>query len=456
MKKITVSDLLNNCRAKLLIGNETTIINECFVDSRKVMDGGCFFGINGDKVNGSLYYKEAFDNGASVCVLSKLHDLDLKGYDDKTVLIAENPLEVLQDLATYKRSLFKGPVVGITGSVGKTSTKEMLVNVLKQNYKVLSTKGNENSQTGLPLNILRLNDEDVMVLEMGMSRKGEMHNLSMIAKPDIALITNVFDSHIGNLGSRENILKAKLEIIDGMDSGTLIINNDNDMLKKVSSNIKKGVKVMAFGVESKSNIMPKNVICGINAKFDVDDLTDLLVSGGKTFIYNALACYLISKLLGVSRSMIKRGINGTGNKNHRLEIINIKNNVTLIDDSYNASYDSVKTALDYLDNFSGKKIAILGDVLELGKEAKKIHKRIGNLIVDNRIDELVTVGKYSKHINRRARRNGMKRSHVKHFKTELKARCYVEGLLTDDSVVLIKGSNGINLINMVEYLKKKD
>lgn len=456
MIKITVGDLLLNCACKLLNGDEGTIINECFTDSRKVTEGSCFFGIKGNNTDGSLYYKDAMDNGAKVLVLSKRDDYNFKGYEDRVVVIADDTLKVLQDLAAYKRSLFKGTVIGITGSVGKTSTKEMLSNALKQRYKVLKTNGNENSQIGLPLSILRLNDEDVMVLEMGMSKMGEMHNLSIIAKPDISIITNVLDSHIGNLGSRENILKAKLEIIDGIDEGTLIINNDNDMLNTVEESIKESVKIMTFGIENKSNVMPSNINENVVTSFDIGDIKDLKIKGSHILIYNALASYLTSKLLGVSRGMIKKGINEYNNEKHRLEVINLKDNITLIDDSYNASYDSVKLALEYMRNFDENKIAVLGDILELGKESKRVHKKIGKLITDNNVNELVTIGKHSKYIARVAKRNGFKRKNLKHFKNELKSRNYVRDLLNKDSVILIKGSNGINLINLVDHLKKKD
>ncbi len=454
MIKIIVDDLLNNCNAKLLNGNKDTLINECFTDSNKVTEGSCFFGIKGFNVDGSLYYKEAIESGAKVLVLSKRYDYNFRGYEDRVIIIADNTLKVLQDLAAYKRSLFSGPVIGITGSVGKTSTKEMLSNVLKQNYKVLKTKGNENSQIGLPLTILRLTDEDVMILEMGMSKKGEMHNLSRLARPDIAVITNVFDSHIGNLGSRENILKAKLEIIDGMDCGTLIINNDNDMLQKVSKDIKQGINIMTFGIQNKSNVMPYNINEKVVTSFDIADIKDFKITGSHTLIYNALASYLVSKLLGVSRSMIKKGINEYNNEKHRLEVISLDNNITLIDDSYNASYDSVKLALEYMKNFAGKKIVVLGDILELGKESKKVHKKIGKLVTDNNIDELITIGRYSKYISKESKKSGMKRKNIKHFKDEFKSRSYVKELLNKDSVILVKGSNGINLINLVEYLKK--
>lgn len=453
MIKITVDDLLNNCNAKLLIGSRKQVINECFIDSKKVTKGSCFFGISGKNVDGSLYYKEAFNNGACVCVISKIINLDLNGYDDKTVIIADDPKMVLQDLARYKRSLFDGDVIGITGSVGKTSTKEIVSSVLEKKYKVLKTSGNQNSQLGLPLTILRLTDEEVMVLEMGMSKALEMHNLSLIAKPTISVITNVYDSHIGNLGSKENILKAKLEILDGMNDGTLIINNDNDMLKKVSDNIKDNINVMSVGINTTSNIMPTEIINDIKTKFAIGDVKDLEISGGTAFVYNALVAFLIGKLLGVSRSMLKLGINEYSNVKHRLELVNLNGNVTLIDDTYNASYDSVKNALEYMNNFDGKKILILGDILELGKESKKIHKKIGELVANNNVNELVTIGKYSKYIDKKARKNGMKRKYIKHFKTEAKAKKYVRSLITTGSVLLVKGSNGVNLINLVNFLK---
>ena len=453
MIQITVEDLIKNCKAKLLIGNKDAIINECFVNSNDVTKDGCFFGIKGKKTNGSLFYKQAFDNGASVCVLNKIYDLDLNGYDDKTVIIADDPFYVLQSLASYKRSLFNGPVIAITGSVGKTSTKEMVANVLSQKYKVLKTSGNQNSQIGLPLTILRLKDEDVMVLEMGMNHEGEIHNLSLIAKPNISVITNVYDAHIGNLGSRENILKAKLEITDGMDDGTLIINNDNDMLNMLSNNIKPAIKVMSFGIKNQSNVMAYNIKEGITTTFDIGDIKDFKVKIGK-IIYNALASYLIGKLLGVSRSMIRNGINKSGNQKHRLEVINLNNNSILIDDAYNASYDSVILALEYMKNFDGKKIVILGDILELGKKSKFIHKKIGSVLNKYLIEELITIGKHSKYISKEAKKGGLKRKYIKHFKNELKARNYVKSRISEDTVLLIKGSNAINLINLVEYLKE--
>ena len=452
MIEITVGDVIDNCDAKLLIGSRNTKINECFIDSRQKVNNGCFFGIKGEKVDGSIFYKDAFINGANICVLNKIYDLDLNGFDDKAVLIADDTKKVLQQLAEYKRSLFKGKVIAITGSVGKTSTKEIISSVLSKKYKVLKTIKNQNSQLGLPLNILRLTDEEVMVLEMGMNDFNQIHNLSLIAKPDISVITNIYDSHIGNLGSREKILNEKLRIIDGMNIGTLIINNDNDLLNKVKIN-NENIKMVTYGINNKSNYMANNINDNMITSFDVDSINNLTVVGGIPYVYNALAAIAIGKLMNLEDNFIKDGINSCVNVDKRLEIVKILNNITLIDDSYNASYESVKTALSYLSKYNERKIVILADILELGNKSKDIHKKIGKLIHSYKVDILITIGKYSKLINKIAKKFGMNKSNMKHFKNEEKSRIFIKNILKDNDVILVKGSNGMKLSNLVEYLK---
>ena len=455
MIEITVSDVLKNCDVKLLIGREDEKINECYVDSKKKTNCGCFIGIKGEKTDGSLFYKEAFDNGASICILNKIYDLDLQNYDDKTVLIANDTKKVLKQLAIYKRSLFKGVVIGVTGSVGKTSTKEMLFNVLSSKYKVLKTIKNQNSQIGLPLSILRLTDEDVMVLEMGMSNLGHIHNLSLIAKPDISVITNIYDSHIEFLGTRENILKAKLEIIDGMDSGKLIINNDNYLLNNLKLN-NKNINIITCGIKEKSDYMANIISDDIITKFNACGINDLSIKGGVPYVYNALIALTIGKLMNVEDELIKEGINKVLDVGKRLEEVKIDNNITIIDDSYNANYESTYLALSYLSKFSGRKIAVLADILELGKNSKTIHKKVGELINKNNTNYLITIGKYSKYISKVAKKNKMNKKFIKHFKDEKSSREFIKSILKDGDILLIKGSNGMKLCNLIEYLKKKD
>lgn len=449
MIKIYVNDVINYCDAKLLIGNEDVEIKECTVFSKKVIKGGTFIGIKGENTDGSLFYKEAFDNGADVCIINKIYDLDLKGYDDKTVIVANDTKKVLHQLASYKRSLFNGKVIGITGSIGKTTTKEMLSSVLSKKYKVLKTQGNENSQIGLPLTMLRLKDEEIMILEMGMSNLGEIHNLSLIAKPDIAVITNILDSHIEHLKTNENILKAKLEILDGMANGILLINNDNVLLNKWHNDNKKE-NVITVSTQNNSDVMAYNIKEGITTSFNVENI-DLTITGTKDLVTNALLVYKICKLLNIDDETIKEGINNYTNTSHRLEIIKLNNNITLIDDSYNANYESVCSSLKFLSNFGNRKIAVLADILELGKISKKTHKKIGYEVIKNKVDILITIGKYSKYIRNIARKYNIK---TKHFKEEEKSRKYIKKLLKKEDVILVKGSNGMKLINLVNYLKE--
>lgn len=450
MTDVTVRDMVEKCDCKLLIGNFDEKIEECFVDSKEVKKGGCFFGIKGKNIDGSLFYKEAFDNGANICVISKIYDLDLKGYDDKTVLVAKDTLKTLQKIAEYKRSLFKGEVIGITGSVGKTSTKNMIVNILKNKYKVLTNRKNENSQIGVPLTIMRLKDEEVIILEMGMSMKGEMHNLSLIAKPTISLITNILDSHIQNFNARENILNAKLEILDYMDKGTLILNNDDVLLNDYNND---SITILKYGILNEGDITATNIKENIITKFDIDEIKDIIVLGGMEFVYNALASILVARLLKATDDDIKQGIITYKNEEHRLQIIDLYNNVTLIDDTYNANYDSVMAAVKLISNFKDRrKIVVLGDILELGSSSKKIHKKIGKDLANFKIDMLITVGKYSKLIKREYKKKG-KRIRIKHFRKELRVRKYLKRNIKKNDVILFKASNGIKLVNLVNYIK---
>ena len=450
--KITIKDVVENTSCKLLIGNLDEEIEECFIDSKKIKENGCFIGIKGCHTDGSFYYKEAFKNKASVCILNKILDLDLNGYDDKTVLIAEDTKKVLKELAIYKRSLFKGTVIGITGSVGKTSTKEIIYNVLEKKYSVLKTNGNENSQIGLPLTITRLKDEDVMVLEMGMNDFNQMHNLSLIAKPDIAIITNIYDSHIGILGSRENILKAKLEILDGMASGTVIVNNDNDLLNDWAKTFREE-NIVTYGINNESDYMATDIKEREIINFNVENIDNINASS-TAFIYNKLAAIVVGKIMNVKDSDIKDGVNKSINVSHRLEEIKLKGNITIIDDCYNASFESVKNALNYINKKDGRKILILGDILELGKKSKEIHRKIGELI--SNCAYLITIGKWSKYIAKEARKNGLKKKYVKHFKNVSMAKTHILSIIGPNDNILIKASNAINLSELVNYLKESE
>ena len=361
-------------------------------------------------------------------------------------------------LAKYKRSLMNIPVVAITGSVGKTSTKDMIASVISSKYSVCKTEGNFNNHIGVPLTILSYNNEDVMVVEMGMNHLGEIEKLADISKPTIAVITNVGTAHIGNLGSRDNILKAKLEILSSMSVDDVIINVDNDMLASVEKNLMEDYRVRSVSIDNDSEYKAINIKDDVfESTFDIDKITKKIKVnvGGKVFVYNALMAYAVGEVLHIDDKDIKKGIKKFVLSGHRLERRVSKSKIIIIDDSYNANFDSMKAALELLGRVKkGRKIAILGDMLELGRFSKKIHKELGDVVVDNDIDILITVGKYSEEIDKQVIELGMAKKNVIHFDKEDDSYDYLRKTLDKKDVVLVKGSHGIHLENIVNKIMK--
>ena len=220
-----VKDIIEKCNGQLICGDLSLVLDNFSKDTRTIKKDDIYIGIKGASFDGNKFYNDALDKGAKACILDDISSVDIEKYKDKTIIKVDNTLKCIQELAKYKRSLLNIPVVAITGSVGKTSTKDMVSSVLSTKYKVLKTEGNNNNDIGMPLTILRYKDEDIIVVEMGMNHFKEISLLTNIAKPTIGIITNIGTAHIGNLGSRENIMKAKLEIVEGLN-GPLIINND--------------------------------------------------------------------------------------------------------------------------------------------------------------------------------------------------------------------------------------
>ena len=467
MKEIYVKDLLRICNGKILVGNEDEALVDFSKDTREVKEGDVYVGIKGENHDGNLLYEEALKKGAKVCILQKEsvnEKIDknkiIENYSNRTIVIVDNTVKALQELAAYKRSLYNIPVVGVTGSVGKTSTKDIIASVMSKKYNVLKTLGNYNNQIGLPLTILRLKDHDAMVVEMGMSELGEISNLTRIAKPTVAVITNVGTAHIGNLGSRENILKAKLEILEGLqENGTLVINNDNDMLhawnEKVHSN---KYKVVTFGLENKSDVMAKDVEMtekGSTYKINVNDKTyNVNVSvGGNHFVSNSLCAIAIGNLFNIDMKDILEGISNFELTKRRMEIDKNKLGATIINDCYNANYDSMKAALDYLGNLkNNKKIAVLGDMLELGEFSKMLHEKVGEAVAKNKIDILITVGEMSKNIANKAKEEGMKANHIYTCENNNEAIDLLKGIMKKDDAILIKASNGMKFQEIFEKI----
>ncbi len=462
MKELIVKDVLNICNGKLIVGNENEVCQNFSKDTRTINENDVYVGIKGEKFNGNLLYEDALKKGAKVCILENIHINEevIKKYNDRTIITVENTIKAIQDLATYKRSLYNIPVIAVTGSVGKTSTKDILASVISKKYKVLKTDGNLNNHIGLPFTILKLKEHTAMIVEMGMNALGEIRTLTKIAKPTIGVITNIGTSHIGNLGSRQNILKAKLEILEGMEKdSSLVINNDNDLLH-IWNETQDIIKVFTFGINSESDVIGKNIVMKENNSeflaYTKENTFKVEVPiGGEHFIYNALCAILVGKLLKIPEEEIKEGIKEFKLTKDRMEILKNHTGVTIINDCYNANYDSMKGAIEYLSNIKNKrKIAVLGDMLELGEYSEELHKKIGEVVAKNNIDILVTVGKESYNINEKAKQLGKKEENVYHFVSNQEACIFLEKIMKMNDVVLVKASNGMHFKEIVNKISE--
>lgn len=336
---------------------------------------------------------------------------------------------------------------------GKTSTKDIIANVLSQKFNVLKTKGNLNNHIGLPLTLLKLKDHTAVVVEMGMNHFGEISLLTNIAKPTGCVITNIGTSHIGNLGSRENILKAKLEILEGLnENGFVLINNDNDLLNEWAKEENK-YKIYTYGIENSSNFAANNIEQLENSSiFNINNIKIKVPIAGKHFIYNAICAFAVGSLLGIETNKIVKGINEFKLTEKRMDIEVIKNNIKVINDSYNASYDSTKAALQVVDKTEAKrKIAVLGDMLELGEYAEELHEKVGEEVVKNKIDILITVGKLAKNIAKRAKEMGLK--NIYSVENNEEAVLILNKILSEGDLILLKASNAMNFSKILEKIK---
>ena len=457
MKNLTVEDILKVTKGELIIGNEKLECENFSRDTRNIQKGDTYVAIKGENFDGNIFWKDAFKSGADCVIVQDIEfsNEELKEFDNKTIIKVADTMQALYEIASYKRKINNIPVVAITGSVGKTSTKDMVASVVSQKYKTLKTIGNNNNNIGLPFTILRLKDEEIMILEMGMNHFGEIHLLSKIAKPNICVITNIGTSHIGNLGSKENILKAKLEILDGADNPTIIINNDDELLHKWYLENKNSRKIITYGIENKSDIMAEDMIleqekstykCNIDGKeIDVE-----VPIAGRHFVLNSLCATTVGITLNIDSRKIINGIKNVELTKKRMDIKEI-NGIKVINDAYNASPEAMKASLNYLSSFKdNRKIAVLGDMFELGEYAEKLHRLVGEEVYKNNIDILVCAGENAKLIADEALENGMKKENIYYFEDKDEILEVLKNIVKTGDIVLFKASNGMKFYELAD------
>ncbi|MBQ3474953.1 MAG: UDP-N-acetylmuramoyl-tripeptide--D-alanyl-D-alanine ligase [Bacilli bacterium] len=449
MKKLLLKDIVKITNGNLLYGNENEELGSFSINTKTIKKGEVFLGVKGEKVDGSTFYEQAFDNGAIGCILNKNSLNDVKEFENKFILEVDDTVKAIQKIAKFKRDLYEDIiVVGVTGSVGKTSTKDIISSVLSQKYKVLKTEGNYNNELGLPLTILKVIDEEALVLEMGMDGIGQISLLSKIARPKYGVITNVGTAHIGILGSRENILKAKLEMLDGLDKdGRLFINNDNDMLHMWEEK-KLDDRVVTFGIHNKSDFEAKNIKYDETTTFECNENDYSIKVGGEAFIYNALSAISIGTTLGIDTNLIKKGIENVELTKNRLQLIE-RDGYTIISDCYNANFDSMKEGLSNLSKYKDRRrIAVLGDMLELGEYSKELHTNVGKEVVKTNVDILITVGEESKYIASEAK----DKVEVHEFNSNKEAIDFINSIIKKNDIILVKASNGMKFTEIVENI----
>ena len=452
MQRLDIRDILEATGGQLLCGEPDFVISEITTDSRKAGVNMLFVPIVGENHDAHDYIGNAFENGAGAVITHR----DIPPREGKNIIRVMDTRTALGDIARYYKEKYNLPTVAVTGSVGKTTAKDMISSVLTMKYNTVKTQGNFNNDIGLPLTVFRLEHKhEAVVLEMGMSHFGEIHYLASIAKPNIAVITNIGMSHIENLGSRENIYRSKMQICDFFDkNGVLIVNGDDDFLSKKREDI----KTITFGTKNKNcDILAENIEdMGINgSRFTVTldgEIHEITVKiAGVHNVYNALAAICVGREMGVTMRDIIDGISNFRPTGMRMEIKHF-GNVTVIDDCYNAAPDSIKAALSVLKSVkTGRKIAVLGDVLEIGEFAEKALFKIGEDI--SGIDALITVGNNAHFIAKGAENAGI--NGIRSFDTVDEAISFLNGFVSDGDNILVKASRGLHFENIVQALKER-
>ena len=479
MEKITVREIINATGGQLIGGvdPDRTTVSGVSTDSRKIKEGDLFIAIVGERFDGNEYAADTLKSGAEGVVVSRAL-LDGQIPKGRFAVLVKDTTKAMGALASYYLGTLPVKIAAVTGSVGKTTTKDMIASVLSMHYRTHKTQGNLNNHLGLPMTIFGLDRSyEAVVLEMGMNHFGEIDYLTNIAKPDAVAITNVGDAHIGNLGSRENILRAKCEIFHGLKPGGLAVLNGDDALLY---SIEEHISGTGAAPEELSDLYDEidqghfafhwageSARCDYRAE-DIDDTYpdrvtlrantpggsfDVAIpSPGRHMIYSAMTAAAIGQAWGMTNEEIAKGISQFTATRLRMETIEISEGITLYNDTYNANPQSMMAALRILSNAKApRRVAVLGDMLELEPYAEKLHRQVGALAAELPIDTLVTVGTRAAFIAEEALESGME--DVRPCRDKEEARRVLDELTAPDTAILFKASRGMALEELCEYVR---
>lgn len=458
MEYLTIKELILASEGQLVSKcNEETIVSNIVIDSRKAGKDSAFVAIVGENLDGHNFINLAINQGCKTIIKNKNNNVDIENKEVNVIEVSDTEI-ALGDIAKFYKNKFKIPFIAVTGSVGKTTTRDMVYSTISAKYNSLKNVGNLNNQFGVPLTLFNLNKEhECAVIEMGMSGFNEIKYLANIVNPQIGIISNIGYSHVEHLGSRDGIFKAKMEIATNFDENSLlIVNGDDDCLKTLKTK-DLVYKLRTFGFDKDNDIYCEsyemdeesiNFVAVINGKKE----EFFIPTVGKHNIYNAMAAILVGLNLNMTIEEIKDGLKNFQCTKNRLDIIK-KDKLTIIDSVYNASIDSMSAALNILGRYENRRVAILGDMFEMGEFAEFGHRQVGKAALGN-IDIMIAIGKDSEFIVKELKENNMNENNLYHFETKEEAIENLDNIIKDDDVILVKASRGMNLEKVVEYLNK--
>jgi UDP-N-acetylmuramoyl-tripeptide--D-alanyl-D-alanine ligase len=455
-----LEEIMEAVQGTLVQGVHSNIrITGVSIDSRKVRQGDLFFAFHGKRVDGHDYLEQAFEQGAVGAVISR----PVAVQTEATLIMVSDPLKALQDLARCYRNLYKIRVVAVTGSTGKTTTKDLVAGVLGKRFKVLKTTGNYNNEIGLPLTLLQLNSShQVAVLEMAMRGPGEITLLCEISRPEVGVITNIGESHMELLGSQKAIALAKGELLNFLPAdGCAVLHAQDPWQVKLAEKV--SGEVILYGAGDGCQISASQVVVHDLQGVDFNLCTPagqthcFLPLPGAHNVTNALAAAAVGYRFGLTPEEIAAGLESASLTGMRLEVKSGINGTRLIDDSYNASPASTEAALELLSESGGTRtIAVLGEMYELGEETVHGHQGVGVRAAELKIDCLCTVGQLAQEIAAGALRAGLDQERVHVFREKSEAVSFLRKYIQDGDVVLIKGSRGMQMEEITASLQDGD